>query len=136
MYASGYSASIPGCKSRFHPPLFTSDIVSTPAVRKTSPEPILIAPAALCATCIDDPHRRFVVIPGIVFGRPGRYVAILPRLSPCTPSGYAHPNIRSSISFTSTLVLARISETVAFSMSSGLTCASSPLWALWKGVLT
>ena len=82
MYASGYISSIPGCKSLFHPPRFTNDMVSTPAEINNSPEPILIEPAAECATCIDEPHSRLVVIPGIVFGRPGRYVAIRPRFNP------------------------------------------------------
>ena len=130
MYASGYLDSIPGCKSRFHPPLFTRDIVSTPAAKNSSPEPNLIAPAALCATCIEEPHKRFVVIPGIVSGSSGKYVAILPRLSPCTPSGYAHPNIKSSMSFTSTLFFSMSPLTVASSMSSGLTDSKAPLWAL------
>ena len=106
---------------------------SMPAQMKTSPAFIWIAPAAMWMACIDEPQKRFTVVPAMVTGSSSRNSTIRATLKPCSPSGNAHPMIRSSTSAGSTPVASSSPRTVWAASSSGRTLARSPFFARVKG---
>ena len=91
--------------------------------------------AADNTACIDEPHRRLIVMPGTDSGKPERAVTKRPILYPCSASGYAHPSIKSSKS-TASISFLFINPVITWlAKSSGLTERNSPLCARWNGDL-
>ncbi len=89
--------------------------------------------AATWTACIEEPHKRLNVAPGTVSGNPARNDTSLPTLNPCSPSGYAQPRRRSSISSPAIPVRSSSDRATCPAISSGRTSLSAPLCALWNG---
>jgi hypothetical protein len=115
------------------PIIGTRDMLSTPAQRKASPAPIMMAPAAWCTDCMEEPQKRFTVTPATLSGRPDRKATSLATFSPCSPSGKAQPTTMSSIVAGSRPVSASSARTTCAAISSGRSLVRPPLWAKWKG---
>ncbi|MCY1203538.1 hypothetical protein D9M72_150430 [compost metagenome] len=80
-------ASSSGLGEKLKPPCGTIVIDSTPTHRKASPMPASICAAAMCTACIDEPQKRFTVMPPTSCGSPASSPTMRARLLPCDASG-------------------------------------------------
>ena len=108
-------------------------MLSTPAQMNTSPAPIAIDPAAMCTDCIDEPQKRFTVIPATESGRSANKPVKRATFMPCSPSGKAQPRMMSSMFSGLTRVLTTNARTTWAAKSSGRTRARPPFLAGVKG---
>jgi hypothetical protein len=118
------------------PVIGTRVIDSIPAAINTSPWFMAIAPAAMFMVCMEEPQNLLTVVPAMVSGSPAMNPINLATLSPCSPSGKAQPQIRSSRSSWLNCTLPSSPFITWAAISSGLVLASAPLRAGVNGDLT
>jgi hypothetical protein len=80
------------------PVIGTMLIDSTPPATMASTLPKATRSAARAMAWRPDEQKRLMVMPEVVSGRPPRRPTTRAMLRPCSPSGIAHPRMRSSTS--------------------------------------
>ena len=101
-------------------------IDSTPPTSTRSASPVSTARLACIAASRLEPHRRLIVVPGVVVGSPASSAAIRATLRLSSPAPLALPNITSSIRSGSRSERSTICLTTCAPRSSGRTPASAP----------
>src|SRR5581483_1803431 len=130
VYAMGKFSITSSGTEILRPVMGTAVMDSTPPATITSADPKATRSAAWATAWSPLEQKRLMVIAAVSTGRPASSPTTLAMLSPCSPSGMAHPRIRSSTSAGAICgTLARSSRTTVPARSSGRVSASAPLWA-------
>ena len=115
----------------------TCCMCSTPPITNTSPLSVMIAWAALCRACMEEPHRRLTVCAALVRGRPASMEMLRAMFIACSLVWFTQPQITSSVSSMFQLGLRSISAWISSADSfSARTLRNWPLRVLPIGVRT
>ncbi len=119
------------------PPMGMWLMDSQPPAMITSDQPVMIFAVASAIDCSPEEQKRFTVMPDVDRGSPAPIASTLPRFIPISPSGKAHPTIRSSTSAGSREGTRAIRPLITcMPISSARVAASPPLMYLPPGLLT